>query len=255
MGWPAPSVMHRSMSSGLIPDSSCSATALNRYGKSRRLTTKPGRSGTSTGVLSNASQSARALARVASVASSGKASSTSSIFGTGWKTCSPTKRSDAPEARASRSIDNDDVVLASSASWSATRPRSARTTALTTSSSLTASITIVASPSASMSVSTRTCCGSTSPLSLPQMASTLPRARCAELSERAQSTTSPWLCRAAATARPQAIAPLPAMPSSFLHAPLTHWLTGQSMIGNLHRKAGYVAQLKGCPHDEWSTGS
>ena len=58
-------------------------------------------SGTSTASLSSATQSAAARARVVSDACSGKASSTSLIFATGLKTCSPTNSSGRPDASAS----------------------------------------------------------------------------------------------------------------------------------------------------------
>src|SRR4051812_33715991 len=74
-----------------------------------------------------------------------------------------------------------------------------------------ASITAVHGSSAARSCSTRTCAALTAPLSLPQVFSTDAWARRADADERAHSTTSP--CLAAVAARPQAIAPLPAMPS------------------------------------------
>ena len=80
---PAPSVMQLSTSSGAMPVSDISSTALNRYGNSSRLTTKPGMSGTSTGVLPSASHRFRARSRVSSVACGGNASSISCIRGTG----------------------------------------------------------------------------------------------------------------------------------------------------------------------------
>ena len=56
---------------------------------------------------------------------------------------------------------------------------------------------------------TRSAIGSS--LSLPHHFATAPRARSAELSERAHSSTSP--CCAAVAAKPHAIAPDPAIPS------------------------------------------
>ena len=64
-GWPAPSRMQVSIASGSSPVRSISRTASNRNGNSRRLTTKPAVSGTSTAVLPSASHSAYARARVA----------------------------------------------------------------------------------------------------------------------------------------------------------------------------------------------
>ena len=91
---PAHAVVDRLAARGRV--SSSSATASKRNGNSRRLTTKPGVSGTSTAVLPSAAQSARARSRVSSSAAGGKTSSTRSIFGTGLKTCRPTKRSGRP---------------------------------------------------------------------------------------------------------------------------------------------------------------
>ena len=63
------------MSSGVRPLSDSSSTALNRYGNSSRLTTNPGMSGTSTGVLPRDSHRRRARSRVSALASGGNASS------------------------------------------------------------------------------------------------------------------------------------------------------------------------------------
>ena len=173
----------------------------------------------------------RARRRVASVAAAGKASSTSFIFGTGLKTCRPTKRSDMPVARARRSTDSEDVVVARIASSPATRPRSARTPDLTVSSSATASMTAVASPSASRSVSTRTWAG-------VDLAAQAP-------ADRVDAAARP-LARSrwsAPTARPRRAGPPPPRGrtrsgrcplSRVVHARCDRsWLTGQSMAGNV----------------------
>ena len=107
--------MHVSTDSGSSPVSDIRRTASNRYGNSNRLTTKPGMSGTSTGVLPIATHSWWVRARVSGLASSGNTTSTSAIRGTGLKTCSPAKRSGWPLACASSAIDSDEVVVASTA--------------------------------------------------------------------------------------------------------------------------------------------
>ena len=68
------------------------------------------------GVFSNVSHSASARAAGLAQRPLGKTSSTSCILVTGLKTCRPTKRSGSPLARARRSIDSEEVVLASTAS-------------------------------------------------------------------------------------------------------------------------------------------
>src|SRR5947209_3904215 len=76
----------------------------------------------------------------------------------------------------------------------------------------------VASPSASSSRTTRTWSGLvSSSLSLEQIFSTVLLARSADSSDRAHSSTSP--ARAAVAARPQAIAPEPAIPNRSCNAP------------------------------------
>src|SRR4051794_5558028 len=220
IGCPAPSVMHWSIDSASSPVSSWKTTALNRYGNRSRLTTKPGRSGTSTGVLPSASHRAKARSRVLPLTPCGNASSTSFIRGTGLKTCRPTKRSGWPEAWASSATESEDVVLPITASSEASGPSRASSSALAEVSSTIASTRNVASLRASRSPTTWTREGSTFS-SFPQVFSTVARARSWEPSERAQSTTSP--CSAADAASPQAIAPDPAMPSlSFMRRRKVH---------------------------------
>ena len=92
--------MQVSIASGSRPCSSSSSTASNSYGKSSRLTTKPGMSGTSTAVLPSASHSFSVQgACLGRRRPPGKDSSTSFIFSTGLNTCRPTKRSARPLAR------------------------------------------------------------------------------------------------------------------------------------------------------------
>ena len=105
--------MQPSISCDVMPVSAMSSTALNKYGNRRRLTTKPGMSGTSIGVFPSALQSSRARWRVLRLASGGKASSTSFIFGTGLNRWKPTKFSECPLALASSAIERDEVVVAS----------------------------------------------------------------------------------------------------------------------------------------------
>ena len=141
IGCPAPRRMQVSMSSGSMPVSSSSRTALNRYGNSSRLTTKPGMSGTSTGVFSKSSHSASVRARVSALAPAGKTSSISCILVTGLNTCSPRKRSGRPLASARRCTDSDEVVVARIASAPMIASSSACSRALTSWSSTTASTT------------------------------------------------------------------------------------------------------------------
>ena len=102
IGWPAPSFMHVSTACGSMPLSSSRRTALNRYGNSRRFTTKPGSAGHLDGASCRAPRRARGRAGACrTLASSGKASSTSFIFSTGLKTWMPAKRSGRPLAAAS----------------------------------------------------------------------------------------------------------------------------------------------------------
>ena len=162
---------------------SSSRTALNRYGNSSLLTTNPGTSGTSTGVFSNASHSARARARACPRSRAlGKISSTSCIRVTGLNTCSPTNRSGRPLSAARRSIDSEEVVLARIASAPSMRSSSASRPALTSWSSTTASTTKVLSARARGSVTIWTCSGSTSAPRRPRVFSTVARARSAESS-------------------------------------------------------------------------
>jgi hypothetical protein len=151
-------------------------------------------------------------------ASGGKASSTSFICGTGLKTCSAAKRSGIPEAAASAATDSEDVVVASRALGAATPASRARRSSLAATSSTIASTRKLAPAAAPRSVSTRTWLALTAPLSRPQIALTLARARSADAAERASSTTSLKvprcaLHRAAVAASPQAMAPLPAIAS------------------------------------------
>ena len=132
------------------------STALNRYGNSSRLTTKPARSGTSTASLSSAAHSAAARSRVAADACSGYASSTSFIFATGLKTCSPTNCSARPDACASSATDSDEVVVLMIASGPASAPRRASRSLFSAVSSAIASTRKLASASASKSVTIRT---------------------------------------------------------------------------------------------------
>ena len=143
------------------PDCSSRSTALKRYGKSRRLTTKPGDVGHLDGRLAERlAERAGARPRPSSVAASGKASSTSSMRGTGLKTCRPTKRSAtaAPPRPGGR-------PRATRSSWRGRRPgrrrRPARrrTATLWSCSSATASTRKVAAASSATSVATRTAPG------------------------------------------------------------------------------------------------
>ncbi len=109
--------MHESMSSaGLARSPAASSTAWKANGNSSRLTTKPGTSGTSTTVLPMASHSSVEAARVASSASSGKASSTRSMRCTGLNTCRPANLAGRPLSAASLFTLSDEVVVASTAS-------------------------------------------------------------------------------------------------------------------------------------------
>jgi hypothetical protein len=171
---------------------------LKSSGKSSRLTTKPGVSGTSTAVLPSRSQSASLRTRVSSLATAGKTSSTSGIRSTGLKTWIPANRSGRPLAAASSSIDRDDVVVPRIVlpfTSPASRPSTSRFTAA---SSTTASTTYVQRASSSTLVVTVT----------PSPSSA--RASAAASSRRAHRTTAP--CSAATRANPLAMAPLPAMP-------------------------------------------
>ena len=160
-----------------------------------------------------------------SVAAAGNASSTSRILFTGLKTCSATKRSGRPLAAASSSTDSEEVVVARTASSEISRPSRASTAFFTAASSTTASTTNVASPSASASVTTLSASGISSPSAGAVSFSSVTVARRAETGDRAHSTTCP--CSAATAARPQAITPLPTMPSVSSSAPPI-WLTRQS---------------------------
>ena len=68
IGCPAPSACRCRCPSGSMPVSSSSRTALNRYGNSSRLTTKPGTSGTSTGVFSKSRTAPARASRVSALA-------------------------------------------------------------------------------------------------------------------------------------------------------------------------------------------
>ena len=195
-------------------------------GNSSRLTTKPAMSGTSTASLSSATQSAAARSRVLADVASGNASSTRRIFATGLKTCSPTKSSGRPEASASSETDSDDVVVKESRA--ARRPvelgeqralqRGVLADRLDDERRVGERLEVAddADPSGSYS----------SPKRSHVLAICL-RARSADASERAHRIGSP--IRAAHTASPVAMAPLPAIPTcSSMTRPLTliDWSVG-----------------------------
>ena len=136
---------------------------------------------------------------VSSLASSGKASSTSFILSTGLNTCSAAKRSGRPLAAASSATESDEVVVASSALGGKQLAEPAVQVALhrrvlghgLDHDVAAGELLEVGRP----------------PRALPSFSA----ARSAERSLRAQTTTS-W-CSAAARARPHAMAPLPTIPS------------------------------------------
>ena len=219
--------MQRSSSAGSRPVSTSSSTASNRYGNSSRLTTKPGVSGTSTGVLPSSSHRARARARTSSCGLGGEdeldqlhprhrvedvqADEPLGPAGGGGQRghrqrgrgggqarrrrpppC-PSRRADSPCGRCPRP-----------------RPRPGRWPGR--------------GPSRSVTIDTRSEVSS-SPASLAQCLATAAVARWADASERAHSTTSP--CWAAVAASPHAIVPAPAMASrSCKGSPGSGWARG-----------------------------
>ena len=125
---------------------------------------------------------------------------------------------------------------------------------LTSWSSETASTTAVASPSAARSVSTRTWPALISPLSLPQIFATLPRARVAPSRPSAPTGRPP---RRGEPPRPPARTRWRRFRlSRVVHARCHRsWLTGQSMTGNLRDTGSECATRKASESDEWSAGS
>ena len=125
-----------------------------------------------------------------SVASGGNASSIRSIFGTGLKTCSPTKRSGCPLAAARTLTGSDEVVVARTASSARCPPSRLQISAFASGSSTIASTTNVASSSTAGSRLTVTL-----PLTLAprrsQIEWTLDFALSHEPSERANTVTWP----------------------------------------------------------------
>ena len=223
---------------GAGPSPASSSIASNRYGNSSRLTTKPGMSGTSTGVLPIATQSARERARVSSLASCGNTSSTSSIRGTGLNTCRPAKRSGRartrPRARGSR---------ATRSWWRSPRPRRpCRRAAVSKARSWRSGPRrpprrgSVACSNASRSVTILTRSGSGLSGILPHVFATAARARSAERSERAHNITSPL--RAATAASPVAMVPAPAIPKCLVQAcsrfSMCPWSGHRVRQGDLH---------------------
>ena len=197
--------MHVSIASASRPVLSISRTASNRNGNSSRFTTKPGVSGTSTAVLPSVAHSARARSRVSSGGlGRERGDSISSIFGTGLKTCRPTKRSGWPLAPARTLTGSDEVVVARMASSARCASSARQISALASGSSTMASTTNVASSSTAGSRLTMTL-----PLTFAprrsQMLWTLDFALSHEPSERANTVT--WPCVAATAASPHAMAP------------------------------------------------
>ena len=160
---------------------------------------------------------------------------------TGLNTCSPTKRSGRPLACASRSTDSEEVVLARIASGPRIASSSASSRALTSWSSTTASTTNVAGGERLGVGHDLDVLGIDLRAEPASVFSTLARARSAEVSERASSSTGPWW--AAVAARPQAMRAAAGYREAFAHgAPLLSclarrlareldgsWLTDQSI--------------------------
>ena len=175
-----------------MPVSSISRTALNRYGNSRRLTTKPGMSGTSTGVFSNASHSASARARVSALAAAGKIELDELHLRDGVEHVQA-EEALGPPARLRQPLDRQRGGGAGEDRLGVEDARPARRAApaLTSWSSTTASTTNVAGASASRSVTICTCAGSTS----------APRRRASSRRSPARARPSSPSARAAAPAR------------------------------------------------------
>ena len=186
----------RSTCSGVASRSCTIRSASSVNGRLQRLTRKPGPSAASITCLPSASPSERARASASGELAAPATSSTSRIFGTGLKKCSPTTRSGRGTPAAIALTSSDEVLVASSASGatiSASAPNSER---LTSSDSGTASIT----------ASQRARCASSSAHSIPST-----RSRAAG-SGSWMSTGSP--ASRAVVAIPAPIVPAPTIPST-----------------------------------------
>ncbi|CPU66102.1 Uncharacterised protein [Mycobacteroides abscessus] len=120
---------------------STASTILPMSRMSRRLTTNPGRSATSTAVLRSFFVMANAVARAASSVFAAWMISTSGIWATGLKKCIPTTRSGCCRSAAISVIDSADVLVSSTASGDRTPSSSAKTFFLSPRISVTASMT------------------------------------------------------------------------------------------------------------------
>ena len=101
---------------GMDVPSPASASASARYGIRTRFTKKPGASPTRTGVFPIRPASAPAVARASASLSAVLTTSTSGIFGTGLKKCSPTTRPGRDVDRAISVMLSEFVLLARTAS-------------------------------------------------------------------------------------------------------------------------------------------
>ena len=140
-------------------------------------------------------------ARVSALAASGNASSISSIFVTGLKTCSAAKRSARPLTAASALTDSDEVVVASTAPGASTRGELAeqrRLRVLVLDDRLDHEGDLGEAPLLA---------GHLDRVGVEEACAR----RRADPGERAHRITGPW--RAATAARPRAIVPLPTIPS------------------------------------------
>ena len=196
-------------------------------GQRTRLTMNAGASAASIAVLpTRAAKSCIALA-VASDVASPRMISTNAMTGTGLKKWTPVKRSGRSVAAASRVIEIDEVLVATSAAGLRRGHRSAKIFALIASFSVAASITRSASANAAVSVvsAIRARAGSTAP------ASTMPfltaRARLAAIVAFAATARSiatsdrmtSYPASAATCAMPFPINPAPMTPMTCILAP------------------------------------
>ena len=116
-------------------------TALLRYGKRRALTTKPARSATTTGSLSQVRAKVRSASTVSSLAVSGRTISTRRMSGAGLKKWRPQTRSGRCVCTARSTTGKVEVLVAKMASGCTICSSSAKSAFLTCRSSTTDSIT------------------------------------------------------------------------------------------------------------------
>ena len=116
-----------------------------------RLTTNPGESATTTGVLPSRRASATAVTSVAWEVFAPRTTSTSGMRWTGLKKWNPQNRSGCASPAASSSTESDEVLVASRASGRMRASSSANTRRFTSRSSTTASMAASAQPKPSIS--------------------------------------------------------------------------------------------------------